>query len=258
MKFEKKSTGIKHFPVWVLVLFLLCSCSTARPPSSIPPAGTQRQPAVTPGYPKPYQVFGKWYQPVPDSKGFSERGIASWYGSDFHGKKTSNGEIYNMHDMTAAHKTLPLGTRVKVFNLENNKETEVRVNDRGPFVQGRIIDLSYEAARRIGVVGPGTAPVEIIAIGQEITPGTGRVVPVDYYSGNFTFQVGAFIDKNNAERLKAKLDEKYQNAHIVIYDGGDRTYYRVRVGRCQDLKKTAEYEEALKKDGYTDVFTVAE
>jgi len=163
-----------------------------------------------------------------------------------------------MHDMTAAHKTLPLGTRVKVSNLENNKETEVRVNDRGPFVHGRIIDLSYEAAKRIGVVGPGTAPVEIIAIGQEITPGTGKVVPVDYYSGNFTFQIGAFIDKNNAERLKAKLGEKYQNAHIMIYDSGDKTYYRVRVGRCQNLNMTAEYEEVLKKDGYTDVFTVAE
>lgn len=251
MKFEKKLTGKKYFHLWVLVLFLLCSCSTARPPSSI-------HPSSTPGYPRPYQVFGKWYQPVPDSKGFRERGIASWYGADFHGKKTSTGEIYNMHDMTAAHKTLPLGTRVKVFNLENNKETEVRVNDRGPFVHGRIIDLSYEAARRIGVVGPGTAQVEIIAIGQEITPGTGRVVPVDYYSGNFTFQVGAFIDKNNAERLKAKLDEKYQNAHIMIYDSGDRIYYRVRVGRCQNLNSTAEYEEVLKKDGYTDVFTVAE
>ncbi len=251
MKLEKKLTSKKYFHLWVLVLFLLCSCSTARPPSSIPTSGRT-------GYPKPYQVFGKWYQPVPDSKGFRERGIASWYGADFHGKKTSNGEIYNMHDMTAAHKTLPLGTRVRVFNLENNKETEVRVNDRGPFVHGRIIDLSYEAARRIGVVGPGTAQVEINAIGQEITPGTGRVVPVDYYSGNFTFQVGAFIDKNNAERLKAKLDEKYQNAHIIIYDSGDRIYYRVRVGRCQNLNSMAEYEEVLKKDGYTDVFTVAE
>ena len=163
-----------------------------------------------------------------------------------------------MHEMTAAHKTLPLGTYVKVFNLDNDKETDVRINDRGPFVRGRIIDLSYEAARRIGVVGPGTASVEITAIGQEVKSGTDKVVPVDYNTGNFTFQVGAFIDKNNAERLKAKLDEKYRNAHITVYDAGDRTYYRVRVGECRDLSRASEYEEALRKDGYTDVFTVAE
>jgi rare lipoprotein A len=163
-----------------------------------------------------------------------------------------------MHEMTAAHKTLPLGTYVKVFNLDNDKETEVRINDRGPFVRGRIIDLSYEAARRVGVVGPGTASVEITAIGQEIKSGTDKVVPVDYNTGNFTFQVGAFIDKSNAERLKDKLDEKYRNAHITVYDSGDRIYYRVRVGECRDLFRASEYEEALKKDGYTDVFTVAE
>jgi rare lipoprotein A len=251
MKVAMYLTSRGCFIFWILALLLLSSCSTARPPSNIPRSGPS-------GYPKPYQVLGKWYQPVPDSKGFRERGIASWYGADFHGKKTSNGEIYDMHEMTAAHKTLPLGTRVKVYNLENNKETEVRVNDRGPFVHGRIIDLSYEAARQIGVVGPGTASVEIIALGQEITPGTGKIVPVDYYSGNFTFQVGAFIDRNNAERLRAKLDEKYRNAHIMVYDNGETVYYRVRVGWCQDLNRTAEYEEILRKDGYTDVFTVAE
>ena len=250
MKFATKLILKRYFPVWILLLLFLYSCSAGRSPSPV------SRPA--PGYPKPYQVFGKWYQPVPDSKGFRERGLASWYGRDFHGKKTANGEIYDMHEMTAAHKTLPLGTFVKVFNLDNDKETEVRINDRGPFVRGRIIDLSYEAARRIGVVGPGTASVEITAIGQEVRSGTDKVVPVDYNTGNFTFQVGAFIDKSNAERLKAKLDEKYRNAHITIYDAGDRTYYRVRVGECRDLSRTFEYEEALRKDGYTDVFTVAE
>ncbi len=250
MKFKKKSINIKHFPIWVFALLLLCGCSAGRSPSPVS--------RPTPGYPRPYQVFGKWYQPVPDSKGFRERGIASWYGADFHGKKTANGETYDMHEMTAAHKTLPLGTYVKVLNLDNDKETDVRINDRGPFVRGRIIDLSYEAARRIGVVGPGTASVEINAIGQEIKAGTDKVVPVDYNTGNFTFQVGAFIDRNNAERLKARLDGKYRNAHIVVYDSGDRTYYRVRVGECRDLSRASEYEEALKKDGYTNVFTVAE
>jgi rare lipoprotein A len=244
MKIEKKSICIVNFFLLALFIFLLNSCST-RPP-------------IIPGYPKPYKVLGRWYQPAPDSKGFHEHGVASWYGDDFHGEKTSSGEIYDMYDMTAAHKTLPLGTRVKVLNLNNNREIEVRVNDRGPFVEGRIIDLSYEAAKRIGLVGNGTAPVEIAAIAQEIKPGAGPVVPVDYNSGNFTFQVGAFIDKSNAERLKTKLDEKYENAHIMIYERGDRIFYRVRVGRCQKLDNTAKFAEVLKKDGYTDVFTVAE
>ena len=170
---------------------------------------------------------------MPDSKGFHQRGIASWYGKDFHGKKTSNGEIYDMYAMTAAHKTLPLGTYVRVYNLENNRQLEVRVNDRGPFVRGRIIDLSYTAAKELGLVGPGTAKVEIVALGTPATTdgGTGRTfVQEDYFSGNFTFQVGAFIIRENAERLKRKLDEQYENAHITIYDRGDKIFYRVRVG----------------------------
>ena len=111
--------------------YLISGCTTTSNPPPKKPAG----------YPKPYKVFGKWYQPLPDSKGFRQRGIASWYGKDFHGKKTSNGETYDMYAMTAAHKTLPLGTYVRVHNLENNRTLEVRINDRGPFVRGRIIDL---------------------------------------------------------------------------------------------------------------------
>ncbi len=246
MKFEKQSTRIKYLPLCILVLFLCCSCSTVRPP------------AVKPGYPKPYKVLGQWYQPVGDAKGFREQGTASWYGPDFHGKRTANGETFNMDGMTAAHKTLPLGTLVRVSNLENNKEVEVRINDRGPFVRGRIIDLSREAAKRIGMMGSGTARVEILAIGQAIRPGMGRVVPVDFSSGNFTFQVGAFIDKNNAERLKVRLAGKYPNAHIVTYDRGDKIFYRVRVGRSKNLNQAADYEKMLQKDGYTEVFTIAE
>jgi rare lipoprotein A len=249
MRFNNKS-DIKHLLLFALAVMFLSGCTAGRQPSPVS--------SPAPGYPRPYQVFGKWYQPVPDSKGFRERGLASWYGKDFHGKKTANGEIYDMHEMTAAHKTLPLGTYVKVVNLDNDMETQVRINDRGPFVRGRIIDLSYEAARRVGVVGPGTATVEISAVGQEVKSASDRVVPVDYNTGNFTFQVGAFIDKTNAERLKNKLNEKYQNAHITVYDSGDRIYYRVRVGKCSDLSTAAEYEKLLAKDGFADVFTVAE
>jgi len=206
-------------------------------------------------------VFGKWYQPLPDSKGFRQRGLASWYGKDFHGKKTSNGEIYNMYAMTAAHKTLPLGTFVRVHNLENSRRVEVRVNDRGPFVRGRIIDLSYSAANEIGVVGPGTARVEVIALATPVTTdgGTPRSYkPVDLYSGNFTFQIGAFVNRENADRLTAKLNEKYNNAHVTVYDRGDQIFYRVRVGQFTTLKQAEAQESILIRDGYSDLFIVAE
>ena len=117
------------------------------------------------GHQKAYEVNGERYHPLRDHAGFTEEGLASWYGSDFHGKRTSNGELYDMYAQTAAHKTLPLGVSVRVTNTANGRSTVVRVNDRGPFVRGRIIDLSYTAAKELGVVGPGTAPVRVEALG---------------------------------------------------------------------------------------------
>ena len=248
--FTEKISIIPSLPAITVLLFFVFSCTT----SDAPP----QQPA---DYPKPYKVFGKWYQPLPDSKGFRQRGIASWYGNDFHGKKTSNGEIYNMYAMTAAHKTLPLGTYVRVHNLENNRELDVRINDRGPFVRGRIIDLSYTAAKELGLLGPGTAKVEIVALGTPAATGggTGRTfVQGDYYSGNFTFQVGAFVNRENAERLRRKLDEHYENAHITLYDRGDKIFYRVRVGAFKTLENAVMNETILIQDGYPDAFMVAE
>ena len=232
-------------------IYFLSGCAATYDP---PP----KQPA---GYPKPYKVFGKWYQPLPDSKGFRQRGIASWYGKDFHGKKTSNGEIYDMYAMTAAHKTLPLGTYVRVHNLANNRKLEVRINDRGPFVRGRIIDLSYTAAKDIGIVGPGTARVEVVALGTPATTGGGSspsYVPGDYYSGNFTYQVGAFANRENAERQKRDLEKKYKNAHITVFDRGDQIFYRVRVGKFSTLKDAVRHEEILILDGYPDAILIAE
>ena len=248
--FPLKSRTIRCLPAIVALLFFVGGCATSGPPP--------KQPA---GYPKPYKVFGKWYQPLPDSKGFRQRGIASWYGKDFHGKKTSNGEIYDMYAMTAAHKTLPLGTYVQVHHLENNRKLEVRINDRGPFVRGRIIDLSYTAAKELGIVGPGTAKVEIVALGTPAATdgGTGRTfVQGDYFSGNFTFQVGAFANRENAEKIKRKLAEQYQNAHITLYDRGDKIFYRVRVGAFKTLEDAVLNEAILIQDGYPDAFMVAE
>lgn len=233
-----------------LLFFVFSGCASRSP-----------QPAAKPGQPKPYRVGTTWYYPVSDASNFRQKGKASWYGKKFHGKKTSSGEIYNMHAMTAAHKTLPLGTYVRVHNLNNGKSIEVRINDRGPFVRGRIIDLSYTGATKLDIVGPGTAPVEIVALGKANKTNNGTssgYVPVDYYSGNFTFQVGAFSQKENAVRLKQTLEKKYMNVHIVPYDDGKRIMYRVRVGRASSLKQAEEYEAILIQQGFNGAFIVAE
>ena len=236
------------FAVWIYG----CAGST---PTYEPP------PPSKPGHPKPYKVLGKWYQPLPHSDGFRQSGLASWYGWDFHGKKTSNGESYNMYSMTAAHKTLPLGTYVEVHNLENNRSVVVRINDRGPFVRGRIIDLSYSAAKDIGIVGPGTARVEVIALGKRTSSSGGTAstyTAEDYSHGKFTFQIGAFLNRENAERQKRALAQRYKNAHITVYDRGDKIFYRVRVGRFATLQEAIQQEEILIKDGFPDPILVAE
>ena len=171
---------------------------------------------------KPYIVNGKVYYPkrvVPI--GWSERGIASWYGPNFHGKYTSNGEIYNMYAYTAAHKTLPMNTIVKVTNLNNGKSVIVRINDRGPFVNKRIIDLSYAAGKKIGLDVTGTAPVELKVIGFK-----GK----NYVSG-YKIQVGAFINKSGALKVGRKYKKFGYNTEIVkvgsfykVYLTGFKTY----------------------------------
>jgi rare lipoprotein A len=113
---------------------------------------------------KSYVINGKRYHILASSDGYKEKGLASWYGNPFHGRKTASGEVYNMHEISAAHKTLPLHTWVEVRNLKNNKKIILRINDRGPFVDGRIIDLSQAAAKKLGVYMPGTAPVLVIAL----------------------------------------------------------------------------------------------
>ena len=138
--------------------------SSGHKPGSQPSATPSNLPKSKYGNPSSYVVFGKRYYVLDSSEGFVERGLASWYGKKFHGRKTSSGEIYNMHAMTAAHKSLPLPTYVRVENLENGRTVVVLVNDRGPFVGDRIIDLSFAAAEKLGVVGPGTAQVEISAL----------------------------------------------------------------------------------------------
>jgi rare lipoprotein A len=149
-------------------------------------------------------------------------GTASWYGPDFHGKLTSNREIYNMYDLTAAHKTLPFGTRVMVTNMLNGKSVQVRINDRGPFVGERILDLSYAAARLLDLVGPGTAPVRIDILGQA-SPAAGTT--------RYSVQVGAFALRQNAETLVRKLVELHglSEAQLSRLQTESQVYYRVRI-----------------------------
>ncbi|MCC7203387.1 MAG: septal ring lytic transglycosylase RlpA family protein [Nitrospirae bacterium] len=175
----------------------------------------------------------------PYAAGYVERGIASWYGEDFHGKPTSSGEIYNMYDLTAAHKLMPLGTVAKITNLENDQSVVVKINDRGPFVDGRIIDLSYSAAREIGMAEKGLSRVEIKVLkwGESLT--------------DFTVQVGSFELEENAIRLKEKLNRRYQDVYIKTFGTKDKQFYRVRVGSTKDIKRAEYLAEKLSEEGFS-------
>lgn len=212
---------------------------------------------------RPYVINGERYYPLPDSEGFVQFGKASWYGRKFHGRPTASGEVFDMNKKSAAHKTLPMGTYVKVVNLFNEKELIVRINDRGPFVKGRIIDLSRAAAKEIGLIGPGVARVKIVALGREVdrltSPlGTKPVVEIeDVNRGEFTLQVGAFRDKNNALRLVDRLRVIFDHVEISVYDDhSERKIYRVRVSRSKTLTKAGEVERKLEDMGFEEVFIV--
>lgn len=169
-----------------------------------------------------------------------QKGLASWYGADFHGKRTSNKEIYNMYAMTAAHKTLPFGTYVKVTNLENGRSVVVRINDRGPFVKGRIIDLSYAAAKKLGMSNTGVVPVKIKVL-KRYSPKKS--------SQKFCVQVAAYSLKKNAKILKKKLQKKFWNVYISKLKTSSQTYYRVRI-KARSMKSAEKIAKKLLKQGY--------
>jgi rare lipoprotein A len=182
---------------------------------------------------KPYFVLGKWYYPIPTYRGQIFRGIASWYGPDFHGKLTANGEIYNMYGYTAANKILPLGTIVKVTNLNNYKSVIVRINDRGPFVKGRIIDLSYIAGKKIGIDKTGTAPVKIVVLS---TPISKNLSKSKQKNGKIKIQVGAFSSFRGAKRTKNKY--KRFNSYIKNRNG----IYKVYIGHFKTKKEANNFK----------------
>ncbi len=205
----------------------------------------------------PYRQFGIKYTPLADSTGFVETGVASWYGHDFHGKRTSSGEVYDMQGLTAAHKTLPLGTRVMVINPANGRSVIVRINDRGPFVDGRVIDLSYAAAEKLGISMTGTGRVVVVALDRTYTEpspdqGDAAAVARNDRPGEpaFSLQVGSFASRKNAEALQSILTEKYENVFIAAFQEGPGTFYRVRVGRYVTREAADRALRQMVRDGY--------
>ncbi len=263
----------------IALLSLLAACSSrpvhdsgpgpgARTPSSLPgDAVPRKEPRSRYGNGPYYEVFGETYKVLDTNYGYQERGVASWYGKKFHGRMTSSQEPYDMHEMTAAHKTLPLPSYVRVRNLRNNQSIVVRVNDRGPFVDNRLIDLSYAAAMRLDMVRDGTSLVEVTAISFDVPPtGTRHVnmtLPrptstLDPEDGIFV-QVGAFGEVGNARRRYALLRDRGIGPLKVYQDKStSTTLYRVRIGPIADVVEYDSVVEKLHRMGITDTHLVTE
>ena len=241
-----------------LLLLLLVGCGSKQNVTYIP--GSHRfsksSKAIHKATMHPYRVGGRNYYPTVVAVGSTYRGIASWYGPNFHGRRTSNGEIYNMHDFTAAHKTLPMNTMVKVTNLKNGRSTVVRINDRGPFVGDRIIDLSYAAAKKIGIVDRGTAPVELEVLGfgsySQNLPGEKKQNMV---LGNFAVQIGSFRRYEGAKIIQdrnALVQGRYKAViQKFIVDG--EPLYRVWL---TGFKSEAEARDFINQGLYLGAFII--
>ncbi|HEC75161.1 MAG TPA: septal ring lytic transglycosylase RlpA family protein [Methylophaga aminisulfidivorans] len=259
-------------------VFLLASCSAPiisskdsapkRVPdvSAIPDAIPKAEPRSRYGNPKQYTVLGKTYRTLNSAEGYQEKGMASWYGTKFHGRRTSSGEIYDMYAMTAAHKTLPLPTYVQVTNLENGKKIIVKVNDRGPFHENRIIDLSYSAATKLGIIAKGTGLVEVKAISTKFksveknmvqpqlnTAALSPVIP----SASMFLQVGAFSSLKKAEEVKQKIERTVANAVVIVpFELAQGTLYRVRVGPLDNVDQGDNLAAKLASIGFSNTHII--
>ena len=272
----------------ILGLFsLLAACSTfggGRGGGAIP---VVNDPApIVSGTLRPYQVRGRWYTPK-EQPNYEEVGMASWYGDQFNGRPTSTGERFNMHELTAAHKTLPLPGLVEVTNLDNGRRVVVRINDRGPFVDGRIIDLSRGAAQELGMISQGVGRVRVRYLGQAPRLGGGVVLqqaearpartppasqPVPYttvaatppppvvastvvaQTGGMWVQAGAFADQRAARRIAQRLGDR---ATVQPTNSGGRELYRVVVGPWEDATAAESARQAVVARGYADALLIS-
>jgi rare lipoprotein A len=214
---------------------------------------------------RPYSVFGVSYRPLKTSRGYRERGVTSWYGKKFHGQRTANGETYDMYAMSAAHKTLPLPSYVRVRNLTNGKSVVVRVNDRGPFLNNRLIDLSYAAAARLGILGTGTGIVEVEALtGDEpVTQMAARAPEPEPLpkaaAPRLYLQVGAFTNRDNAENLKVRLaDADLKSVHIQNSNLDATPLYRVRIGPLDNVDESDRLAERIVAQGLPNPVVIVE
>ncbi len=226
---------------------------------------------------KPYRIAGRMYYPLQSAAGYNETGTASWYGRDFHGKLTANGERYDMHALSAAHKTLPLPTLVRVTNLENGRSVVVRVNDRGPFVKNRLIDLSFAAANALGYTKQGTARVRVQTLGSNTRIASNRPVPraparkttavvaaapkIKHKSPaipGMYVQLGAFSSTANAARLKAKLSNDYPSISVQPFMRNMQQMYRVRIGPYSDVRNIERTVLLLQRQGHGNAIVVIE
>lgn len=227
--------------------------------SRVPDAVPRYEPHSRWGNKSPYQVLGKRYYVLPTAEGYRERGTASWYGKKFHGHTTSNGEVYDMYEMSAAHKSLPLPSYVRVTNLDNQRQVIVRVNDRGPFHDQRVIDLSYAAAYRLGMLQGGTARVEV----EAITPGSGSTAQLLASQGRSavssdraaitgrTLQVAALSNAENARRLAERLGAELQEpARVVATDRAGQRLYRVQLAPLTGRHTLSWLLQQLSQVGY--------
>ncbi|WP_051309004.1 septal ring lytic transglycosylase RlpA family protein [Desulfogranum japonicum] len=249
---------IVPFVLVILLGSIFPGCSSKAPISHKAPAKKQESRKYSRATQRPYVIKGVKYYPIPSAEGFREKGYASWYGGKFHGRKTANGETYDMYGETAAHKTLPMGTILLVKNLRTNKSCTVRVNDRGPFVNDRIIDLTYTAADQIDMIGPGTDPVEIIAMStKKYAPSKSRQdedappSPTNRFErGNFYVQTGAFVKLENARKLAHNFADKGRDVIIQQYPAAGMNLYRVLVYAGNTLTKAKAFEQHLEQNGF--------
>ena len=226
----------------------------------IPDAVPKHEPRTRAGNSSPYTVRGKTYRLLDKPEGYSETGLSSWYGEKFHGERTANGEIYNMYGMTAAHKTLPIPSYVKVTNLANDRSVIVRVNDRGPFHEGRIIDLTYTAAKKLGFQKLGTAKVKVEAVGpgaegnvatRDVKVGD-QAAPAPKNSAGFALpedvflQVGAFGSQDSATRYRDKV-AGLTSYPVKLVPLVERNIYRVWVGPFSDKQAIETLQNSLEQ-----------